>query len=86
MARLLAATDCTALLEEADHVLTRLSPHEELFLRLRFGIGGRRQSTAVIARRFGLRPEDVRDLESRALTHLRQIAIRAELLRQARHA
>jgi hypothetical protein len=40
----------------------------------------------VIARRFGLQPEDVRDLESRALTHLRQIAIRAELLRQARHA
>lgn len=76
------ATDRDTLLQEADDALTSLSPHEELLLRLRFGIGGRRQPSEVIARRFGLRPEDLRTLEARALTHLRQIAIAAEILRQ----
>src|SRR5258706_10492097 len=83
MARHMVATDCAALVEEADDALTSLSPHEELLLRLRFGIGGRRQSVAVIALRFGLRAGDVRDLETRALTHLRRIAIAAESARQA---
>lgn len=77
------ATDRDALLQEADDALTCLSPHEELLLRLRFGIGGSRQPSAVIARRFGLRPEDLRTLEERALTHLRQNAISAEILRQS---
>jgi DNA-directed RNA polymerase sigma subunit (sigma70/sigma32) len=75
MARKIDATDCTAVVEEADNALTDLSPHEELLLRLRFGIGGRRQPIAVISRRFGLQPQDLRDLEARALTHLRKIAI-----------
>jgi DNA-directed RNA polymerase sigma subunit (sigma70/sigma32) len=75
MARQNDATDCEALVEEADNALTDLSPHEELLLRLRFGIGGRRQPIAVISRRFGLQPQDLRDLENRALTHLRKIAI-----------
>jgi len=63
------------MMHEADSALERLSPHEELLLRLRFGIGGRRRTTSEIARHFGLRPEDVRSLEARALTHLRQNAI-----------
>jgi len=78
MTRNLGARDCAALLHEAEHALTRLSPREELLLRLRFGIGGRRQPNTVIARHFGLRPQDLDSLESRALNHLRQIAIAAE--------
>ena len=81
MARKKVATDCDTLLQEADHALTRLSPHEEMLLRLLFGIGGRRESSAVIARRFGIRPEDLRNLETRALSRLRQIAITAEQMR-----
>ena len=82
MARKIDATDCTAVVEEADNALTDLSPHEELLLRLRFGIGGRRQPIAVIQRRFGLQPQDLRDLETRALTRLRKIAV-AQSARQA---
>ena len=84
MAKQMEATDCSALVEEADDALTGLSPHEELLLRLRFGIGGRRQPIEVIALRFGLRADDIRDLETIALMHLRQIAIAAESARQAR--
>jgi DNA-directed RNA polymerase sigma subunit (sigma70/sigma32) len=78
------ATECTELLEDADDALCHLSPHEELLLRLRFGIGGKRQSAAVIARHFGLQPEDLRLLEARALTRLRKIAIAAEQAKRAR--
>ena len=74
------------MLQEADHALTRLSPHEELLLRLRFGIGGRRQSSTMIARRFGLKPEDLRTLETRALSRLRQIATASEQMRRSDQA
>lgn len=69
------AKDCAARLRQADGALGRLLPHEELLLRLRFGIGGKRQSITVIATRFGLEPEDVRDLEARALMRLRAQAL-----------
>ena len=67
------------MLHEADSALGRLTPHEELLLRLRFGIGGRKQPLAAIATHFGLQPEDVRQLESRALTRLRRNAVQPAL-------
>ncbi len=63
------------MLNDADSALGRLTPHEELLLRLRFGIGGRRQPLDAIATHFGLQPEDVRQLEARALTRLRRNAV-----------
>lgn len=79
MDRKLLARDCTALVEEADNALADLSPHEELLLRLRFGIGGRRQPLDVIRRRFGLRPQDLKNLEARALMRLRKISVAGSL-------
>lgn len=75
------AKDRDEMLVEADCALEHLSPHEEMVLRLRFGIGGKRRSTTEIARHFGLRTADVRSLEARALTHLRQHALAREGLR-----
>lgn len=66
--------DRATLTQHADDVLSQLAPHEELVLRLRFGIGGRRQPPDVIARRLGVDVDDVRHVESRALSHLRQLA------------
>lgn len=83
MKRKMFATDCSALLKETDTALESLSPHEELILRLRFGIGGKRQSIHVIARHLGLRPEDLETLEARALTRLRRIAVAADHNRPA---
>lgn len=70
--------DCGAMLREAADALRHLSPHEELLLRLHFGIGGKRRSIGAIARHLGLREEDLRELESRALSRLRQDAIARE--------
>lgn len=70
-----AKTAKVTVMAEADNALGTLSPHEELLLRLRFGIGGKRQSITVIARHFGVEPEDLHDLESRALSHLRHNAL-----------
>jgi DNA-directed RNA polymerase sigma subunit (sigma70/sigma32) len=82
MEQMKATTAAVAVLEETDDALGTLSPHEELLLRLRFGIGGRRQSIPVIARHFGVRTQDLLDLEARALARLRQNALAKEHLRR----
>jgi DNA-directed RNA polymerase sigma subunit (sigma70/sigma32) len=75
MASQLDATECAALMSEAERTLAHLSPLEEFVLRRRFGLGGRVQTPEVIARGLGLRREDVQRIESRALGHLRRAAL-----------
>lgn len=82
MGQMKPTTADVAVLEEADDALGTLSPHEELLLRLHFGIGGRRQSIPILALHFGVRTQDLLDLESRALAHLRQNALAEEHLRR----
>ncbi len=57
--------------ETAD-VLKTLSPSEEKVVRMRFGIGFEREHTLEeIAQNFGLTRERIRQIESKALQHLR---------------
>jgi RNA polymerase primary sigma factor len=57
--------------ETAD-VLKTLSPSEEKVVRMRFGIGFDREHTLEeIAQNFGLTRERIRQIESKALQHLR---------------
>jgi RNA polymerase primary sigma factor len=57
--------------ETAD-VLKSLSPSEEKVVRMRFGIGFDREHTLEeIAQNFGLTRERIRQIESKALQHLR---------------
>jgi RNA polymerase primary sigma factor len=66
-----AVFDKNVRAETAD-VLKTLSPSEEKVVRMRFGIGFEREHTLEeIAQDFGLTRERIRQIESKALQHLR---------------
>jgi RNA polymerase primary sigma factor len=64
----------TALLKErVEQALASLSPREARVLRMRFGLGQERAYTLEeVGQKFGLTRERIRQIESKALRHLRQ--------------
>jgi RNA polymerase primary sigma factor len=69
------------LRERVEEVLASLSPREARVLRLRFGLGQDRPYTLEeVGQKFGLTRERIRQIEGKALRHLRQ-PCRARLLR-----
>jgi DNA-directed RNA polymerase sigma subunit (sigma70/sigma32) len=73
----------TPALARAVERIMRDMPMDELqVLRLRFGIGARRCSRRVIARRLGIGAARVRRLELRALRDLRALALPRNLPRR----
>jgi RNA polymerase primary sigma factor len=70
------------LQERVDQVLATLSPREARILRLRFGLGQDRPYTLEeVGQKFGLTRERIRQIEGKALRHLRQPCV-ARLLRE----
>ncbi len=70
------------LRERVDQVLSTLSPREARILRLRFGLGHDRPYTLEeVGQKFGLTRERIRQIEGKALRHLRQPCM-ARLLRE----
>jgi RNA polymerase primary sigma factor len=70
------------LCERVDQVLATLSPREARILRLRFGLGQDRPYTLEeVGQKFGLTRERIRQIEGKALRHLRQPCV-ARLLRE----
>jgi RNA polymerase primary sigma factor len=70
------------LRERVDQVLSTLSPREARILRLRFGLGQDRPYTLEeVGQKFGLTRERIRQIEGKALRHLRQPCV-ARLLRE----
>jgi RNA polymerase primary sigma factor len=70
------------LRERVDQVLSTLTPREARIIRLRFGLGQDRPYTLEeVGKKFGLTRERIRQIEGKALRHLRQPA-RARLLRE----
>lgn len=58
-----------------DRTLGKLSHDEEQVLRMRFGIGERTHNLGEIGERYGLSRGWVRQIETRALRHLRADAL-----------
>jgi RNA polymerase primary sigma factor len=70
------------LRERVDQVLATLSPREARILRLRFGLDQDRPYTLEeVGQKFGLTRERIRQIEGKALRHLRQPCV-ARLLRE----
>ncbi len=70
------------LRERVDQVLSTLSPREARILKLRFGLGQDRPYTLEeVGQKFGLTRERIRQIEGKALRHLRQPCV-ARLLRE----
>jgi RNA polymerase primary sigma factor len=70
------------LQERVDQVLSTLSPREARILRLRFGLGQDRPYTLEeVGQKFGLTRERIRQIEGKALRHLRQPCV-ARILRE----
>jgi RNA polymerase primary sigma factor len=70
------------LRERVDQVLSTLSPREARIICLRFGLGHDRPYTLEeVGQKFGLTRERIRQIEGKALRHLRQPCI-ARLLRE----
>lgn len=70
------------LRERVDQVLATLSPREARILRLRFGLDHDRPYTLEeVGQKFGLTRERIRQIEGKALRHLRQPCV-ARLLRE----
>jgi RNA polymerase primary sigma factor len=70
------------LRERVDQVLATLSPREARILQLRFGLGQDRPYTLEeVGQKFGLTRERIRQIEGKALRHLRQPCV-ARLLRE----
>ena len=70
------------LRERVDQVLATLSPREARILRLRFGLGHDRPYTLEeVGQKFGLTRERIRQIEGKALRHLRQPCV-ARMLRE----
>jgi RNA polymerase primary sigma factor len=70
------------LRDRVDQVLSTLSPREARILRLRFGLGHDRPYTLEeVGQKFGLTRERIRQIEGKALRHLRQPCV-ARLLRE----
>ena len=69
-----------SLREEIDKVLSTLAPREEKVIRMRFGIGEKRDSTLEeVGDVFGLTRERIRQIEVKALRRLRHPARRRKL-------
>jgi RNA polymerase primary sigma factor len=69
------------LLREAiEDVLAELTPRQARILRLRFGLnGGEEHTLEMIALKFGLSRERIRQLEKIALTRLRNLRLANQL-------
>lgn len=66
--------------DEMDTALSKLSPREREILNLRFGLAGGESSTLDdVGKKFKISRERVRQIQERALNHLRQIAQRMGL-------
>ena len=60
------------LKEQTTSVLTTLSPRQEQVIKMRFGVGGRREHTLQeVGQNFGLTRERIRQIEAKALRKLR---------------
>ena len=76
----LEAVRSTDVREAAESILKKLDPRERRILRLRFGLEtGQEQTLEEIGERFQLTRERIRQIESRALTKLRQPHFKAIL-------
>ncbi|MBV9945377.1 MAG: sigma-70 family RNA polymerase sigma factor [Myxococcales bacterium] len=62
----------TALSQETERLLERLTPREATIIRLRFGLGGAGEhSLEQVGERFGVTRERIRQIEAKALARLR---------------
>ena len=70
------------LRERVDQVLSTLSPREARIIKMRFGLGQDRPYTLEeVGQKFGLTRERIRQIEGKALRHLRQPCV-TRLLRE----
>ena len=63
----------TALRAHLDRAIESLPPREQMILRHRFGLGTDAQTLDEIGQQLGVSRERIRQLESRALAHLKTI-------------